>query len=79
MQTACQERNRLENLVNEVSRGEHRKDVLRNSSLDFAEEGQALYFSNMRKSMTSVIAHTIMTQNQRLDDLKVLEVLNGNE
>lgn len=66
-------------LMAEVLRGEHIIDTLPNSSFDFAEEQQAIYFSNARKNMKSEMAYATMHSGQQLNDLKILEVLQKNE
>lgn len=65
----------IEELVEEVRRGEHEMDILPNSSFDFSEERQSMYFSNARKNMKSDMAYATMSRAQRVDDMKVFEVL----
>lgn len=69
---------RVKELVDEVIRGEHKVDILPNSSYDFSEERQAIYFSNARKNMKSDMAHATMECGQQLDDIKILERLRNN-
>lgn len=66
-------------LVEEVLRGEHKKDILLNSSYEFDQEVQAIYFSNARKNMSSDIAYVVMNDNQQLEDIKILKGLNQHE
>ena len=63
----------IKGLIEEVKSGEHEKDTLPNSSLEFSEERQAQYFSNLRKNMHSDIAGIIMTNMQQLDELQLIK------
>lgn len=73
-----QTKSRIEVLIDEVKQGLHTKDALINSSYDFGEKMQALYFSNMRKNMKSEMADSVMNHKQQLTDLKILKVLRQN-
>lgn len=69
---------RVKSLVGEVMRGEHSIDFLPNSSYDFSEERQAMYFSNARKNMKSDMAHATIECGQQLEDIKILKRLHKN-
>lgn len=69
----------IHSLVEEVQRGEHKKDILINSAYGFEFDVQADYFSNARRNMTSDTAMIIMHTNQQLVDLKVLKGLKNYE
>lgn len=73
-----QKERRASILVGEVMRGEHSVDILPNSAYDFAEERQAVYFSNMRKNMKSDMAYATMNQASQLDDIRLLKRLKIN-
>ena len=68
--------NRVEKLTDEVQKGEHKKDRLPNAAYQMIGERQADYFSHARKNMQTDFAHSIMYNNQQLDDIEVLERLN---
>lgn len=69
---------RINGLIREVLQKEHKVDTLPNSSFDFSDERQAMYFSNMRKNMSSETAHMVINCGQQLADLKLTGVVNGN-
>lgn len=79
MECVDEKKGRIHDLVGEVLRGEHKKDILINSSYSFEKEVQATYFSNMRKNMSSDTAYAIMNTRQQLEDLKILKGLNKYE
>lgn len=62
--------NRIHGLVAEVLKGEHEVARLLNSSYDFSNEMQAMYFANTRKNLQSDMGHVIMEHHQQLDDIK---------
>lgn len=67
---------RRNRLVDEVLKGEKKKDTLPNSSIAFDKETQAAYFARMRKNIKSDMAYATMRQGSQTDDLKVLEVMH---
>ena len=69
----------MESLVHEVLRGEHKKDKLLDSSLDFSKERQAQHFSNMRRNMASVIAHTIYDVEWKFRELESVWTVADNK
>lgn len=60
-------------LMQEVMSGELQKDTLPNSALSFADEQQALYFSNLRRNLQTDMAMMVMTNSQSLDELELLK------
>lgn len=60
-------------LMDEVFCGEQKKDVLQDSSYDFAGEVQASYFSAARNNLHTDMARAVFETDQNLDDLKILK------
>lgn len=58
----------IEELMEEIMSGEIQKDTLPNSALEFSEERQALYFSNLRKNLQSDVAWLVMSHNHQTID-----------
>lgn len=69
---------RIDNLVQEVLRGEHIMDQSINSSYDFSKAAQTEYFSRAKENMESEVGYCIMHDNQQLGELNVLRMLRGN-
>lgn len=70
-----EKKQRRRELVEEVKRGEVKKDTLPNAAYAFTEERQAVYFSHMRDNMGSDMAYATMFSGSQLDDLKVLRAM----
>lgn len=81
MAVVCNEETskRRDRLIEEISSGEKRKDILLNDSFPFKTELQAIYFSHTRRNMESDMAHATMCQAGCTDDLKILEVLRDGQ
>ena len=63
---------RIDQLTEEVLRGEHVKDRLPDASCEFLREHQAYYFSNAKRRLGTVAAHVVMVCEQNLTDLRLL-------
>ncbi len=72
----AERRNRL---IDEILRGEKKKDTLPNSSFSFDKETQAAYFAQTRRNMKSDMAYATMHHGSQTDDLKVSEVMNSGK
>lgn len=65
----------IQTLVGEVVRGEHSKDHLPNAAFDFSGEAQAIYFSNARRNLQSIVSYAVMTLKPRTPELGVLSLV----
>ena len=72
-------RNHYEKLLGEIMSGECEIDVLPNPSYDFAEERQAMYYSNMRWNMQSDTAVKVMEEHQQTEELIYLRKLKEDK
>lgn len=77
MNEAANEKSIISSLVNEVLQGEHLIDRQLNSAFDFANETQAMYFSNARRYLSSDLGFYIMTDNQDLKELCLYNKIKG--
>ena len=66
-------RSHFRELLNEALRGEFQMEKLLSSAYDFAEERQAVYYSNMRYNMESDMSVMVMNHHEQLDELKLLK------
>ena len=60
-------------LLTEAMRGEYQMEKLPSPAYDFAEERQAVYYSNMRYNMESDMIVMVMNHHEQLDELKLLK------
>lgn len=67
-----QEKDRVCELIEELERGEYKKDFLPNSSYEMSGEHQAMYFLHMRENMKTDIAYVIMHSGVDLRDVSFL-------
>lgn len=68
---------RIDTLMKELLRGEHKKDTLINSSYEFSGEMAASYFSNTRNNLRSDMAYSVFGGNLDLKELRLLKVIKG--
>lgn len=66
-------------LLGEVMNGEHERDVLPNPSYDFAEERQAIYYTNLRWNMESDMGVMVMNHHQQSGELGLIKEWKSNE
>ena len=60
-------------LMDEAMSGEYVMEKLPSPAYDFAEERQAVYYSNMRYNMESDMSVMVMNHHEQLDELKLLK------
>ncbi len=60
-------------LLNEALNGEYQMEKLPSPAYDFAEERQAVYYSNLRYNMESDMSVMVMNHHEQLDELKLLK------
>lgn len=60
-------------LLFEAKSGEYEMEKLPSPAYDFAEERQAVYYSNMRCNMESDMSVMVMNHHEQLDELKWLK------
>ncbi|MBC8574018.1 transcriptional regulator [Jingyaoa shaoxingensis] len=60
-------------LLTEAMSGEYHMEKLPSPAYDFAEERQAVYYSNMRYNMESDMSVMVMNHHEQLDELKLLK------
>ena len=60
-------------LLTEALSGEYQMEKLPSPAYDFAEERQAVYYSNMRYNMESDMSVMVMNHHEQLDELKLLK------
>ena len=60
-------------LLSEALSGEYQMEKLPSPSYDFAEERQAVYYSNMRYNMESDMGVMVMNHHAQLNELRLLK------
>ena len=60
-------------LLTEAMSGEYQMEKLPSPAYDFAEERQAVYYSNMSYNMESDMSVMVMNHHEQLDELKLLK------
>ena len=60
-------------LLTEAMSGEYQMEKLPSPAYDFAEERQAVYYSNMLYNMESDMSVMVMNHHEQLDELKLLK------
>ena len=66
-------RSHFRELLNEALSGEYQMEKLPSPAYDFAEERQAVYYSNLRYNMESDMSVMVMKHHEQLDELKLLK------
>lgn len=66
-------KNHFRDLLYEAKNGEYKMEKLPSPAYDFAEERQAVYYSNMRYNMESDMSVMVMRHHEQLDELRLLK------
>ena len=54
-----------------------RKDPLREPAIGLVGEFRSMYYSHMRRNLSTVVGGMVMNDNQDLRDLQVLQLMKG--
>lgn len=66
-------KNHFRELVSEALSGEYSVEKLPSPAYDFAEERQAVYYSQMRYNMESDMSVMVMNHHQQLTELELMK------
>lgn len=66
-------KNHFQELLEDAMSGEYELEKLPSPAYDFAEERQAVYYSNMRFNMESDMSVMVMQHHQEIPELKLLK------
>ncbi len=63
----------LDQMIDEVRRGEYMMDILPNASYEFSGQTQASYFANLREQMGSDMANAIFYCGKSFEEVSLLK------